>query len=244
MIHPIADTHTHTIACDHAYSTLNENAAAAAKKGLRFLAMTEHAPAVPGAPGEFHFRNYNVIPRIINGVVILKGVEVNIMDKKGALDLPDHILEKMEWVIASMHVLTYPPEDEKAHTRAWTAIAENPLVDVIGHCGDARYPFDMDAVLRKCRDEKKIVEINAHSFRVRPGTSERCERIARKCMDLGIPIVVSSDAHTDAQVGYFDAALRMLHKIGFPEELVLNGEYERFLAVAREKSGKLLTDEE
>ena len=45
----IADTHTHTLACDHAYSTISENAAAAAGKGLRFLAMTEHTPQMPPA---------------------------------------------------------------------------------------------------------------------------------------------------------------------------------------------------
>ena len=42
------DTHTHTLASGHAYNTLNEMAQAAADKGLKGLAITEHAPEMPG----------------------------------------------------------------------------------------------------------------------------------------------------------------------------------------------------
>ena len=40
----LVDTHSHTIASGHAYSTLSEMARAAAAKGLQALAITEHAP--------------------------------------------------------------------------------------------------------------------------------------------------------------------------------------------------------
>ena len=42
----IAETHSHTVACSHAYSTITENARAAAQKGLHFLCVTEHGPAM------------------------------------------------------------------------------------------------------------------------------------------------------------------------------------------------------
>ena len=47
----IADTHVHTIASEHAFSTVLENHAAAKKKGLRFLAVTDHTGKMPGAAG-------------------------------------------------------------------------------------------------------------------------------------------------------------------------------------------------
>ena len=43
-----ADTHSHTLASGHAYSTIKEMAAAAEAKGLKALALTEHAPKMPG----------------------------------------------------------------------------------------------------------------------------------------------------------------------------------------------------
>ncbi|GHU81832.1 hypothetical protein FACS1894191_8740 [Clostridia bacterium] len=67
----IADTHTHTFACDHAYSTIGENAAAAAKNGLSFLAITEHCPSMLGAPSLVFFFILGDIPRVIDGVTII-----------------------------------------------------------------------------------------------------------------------------------------------------------------------------
>ncbi len=46
----VIDTHTHTIASGHAYSTVLENALAAKNKGLELLCITDHAPEMPGAP--------------------------------------------------------------------------------------------------------------------------------------------------------------------------------------------------
>ena len=47
----VLDTHTHTLASGHAYNTMTEIIDAAVQKGLKLLAITEHAPAMPGAKG-------------------------------------------------------------------------------------------------------------------------------------------------------------------------------------------------
>ena len=115
----IADTHTHTVASGHAYSTITENARAARERGLCFLCMTDHAPKLLGAPTEVFFgAMMNILPPEIEGVHILRGVEVNILDREGNLDLKPRILAGLEWVIASMHNIVYEPEDVAAHTRA------------------------------------------------------------------------------------------------------------------------------
>ena len=59
----VADTHAHTLVSGHAYSTIQEMAAAAAKKGLQVMALTEHAPEMPGTCGKFYFDNLDVVPR-------------------------------------------------------------------------------------------------------------------------------------------------------------------------------------
>lgn len=238
MVKIIADTHTHTLACDHAYSTLFENVAAAKAKGLDAIAMTEHSPSMPGGPTWMHFANLGMVPAEIGGVRIIKGAEVNIMDYDGALDLKDGLLRKLEWVIASMHSTNLVPSGIPDDcTRAWLAVAKNPLVDVIGHCGDDRYRFDYEYVLRAFKEHGKIVEINSHSFGVRPGSHANCARIARLCADMEIPVVVSSDAHHASRVGEFDEALSMLSEAGFPERLILNADREQFFAAveARKK---------
>lgn len=79
----IADLHTHTIASGHAYSTVTENAHAAAQRGLKVLAITDHGPLMPGAPHPYYFGNLKVIPEYLYGVRILRGIEANVTDRKG-----------------------------------------------------------------------------------------------------------------------------------------------------------------
>ena len=98
------DTHSHTIASGHAYCTIREMAAAAAKKGLSGLAITEHAPTMPGTCHAFYFSNLKVLPRQMSGVEMLFGVELNILDSNGNIDLSEALLKEMDLVIASLHL--------------------------------------------------------------------------------------------------------------------------------------------
>ena len=99
----IADTHAHTLASGHAYSTIREMAAAAKKRGLKALALTEHAPEMPGTCGLFYFQNLDVVPREADGVRLLMGAEVNIMDPDGTVDLPEKTCRDLDIVVASIH---------------------------------------------------------------------------------------------------------------------------------------------
>ena len=98
----IADTHAHTLASGHAYSTIKEMASAAKLRGLKALALTEHAPEMPGTCGLFYFQNLDVVPREADGVRLLMGAEVNIMKRPaGILTLwwQASILPATVWII-------------------------------------------------------------------------------------------------------------------------------------------------
>ena len=231
----IADTHTHTIVSGDAHSTLLENLRAAKERGLRFLCITEHVNSIPRAASPAYFKSMCSIPREYEGVQLVRGVEANILDYDGRLDIPDDTLNWLDWVIASLHDLVIAPASMAEHTACWLAIAANPLVDVIGHCGDPRYAFDLDTVMPAFKQYGKIVEINSHSFTGRAGSAEGCRQVALACMKYEVPVVVSSDAHFVSHVGYFKEALEMLDSISFPESLILNADEERFAAVIRAK---------
>ena len=74
----VADLHTHTVASGHAYCSVNEMAQAAADVGLEMIAITDHGPNMPGGPHLYHFGNIHVVPSVIAGARVLKGVEANI----------------------------------------------------------------------------------------------------------------------------------------------------------------------
>ena len=88
------DIHTHTTASGHAFSTFKENLEEAAAKGLTAYGMSDHAPAMPGSAPEIYFNNFKCIRREVMGVQVYTGVEANIMDYQGNLDLNDSILKK------------------------------------------------------------------------------------------------------------------------------------------------------
>jgi len=83
----LVDLHTHTIASGHAYSTLTENVQAASRRGLKLLGTTDHGPSMPGAPHLYHFGNLSILPESLFGVEILPGVEANITNHEGELDI-------------------------------------------------------------------------------------------------------------------------------------------------------------
>ena len=88
----VLDTHAHTIVSGHAYNTIREMAQMAKEKGLEAFALTEHAPQMPGTCHEFYFQNLHIVPREMYGVRLFMGVELNIMNEKGEVDLPESTL--------------------------------------------------------------------------------------------------------------------------------------------------------
>ena len=102
----IADLHTHTIASTHAYATITEMANEANRLGLFALAITDHARTMPGAPGPFYFESLGILPKYFGNVRVLTGIEANICDFHGNIDVEENLQNSLEWIVASMHTLT------------------------------------------------------------------------------------------------------------------------------------------
>ncbi len=218
------DVHTHTNISHHAYSTLEENLAAARRKGMEGIAVTNHGPRLGDGAHPWHFSSLKNFKNYVGGVRLLRGAEVNIMDGEGTIDLDDYALAPLEIVIASMHTPCFASgQSEAAVTRAWINVLErNPKVNILGHLGDGRFKCDYAAVLKKVKETGRVVEINHHSFDVRPHSHENCREIALLCKELNIPVVLTTDAHFSDDVGEVENSRCLLDEIAFPDELVLN----------------------
>ena len=234
----ILDVHVHTVLSGHAHSTLSENAAYAASIGLKFIGMADHGPGLPGGAHLYNFGNLWSMPDYMHGVRIFKGVEANIMDLDGKLDLPDRILGKMEFVIASIHLGIIDPTNKADHTRAIISAMENKNVNIIGHPCDKRFELDLDEVVKAAARTKTILEVNNQSLN--PGShryfgdGETLE-ILRLCKKYGVPVLASSDAHVCTNVGNFTEAKAVIEKAGLSEEEVLNTCDKRFLSAVNAK---------
>lgn len=231
----IGDMHTHTVASTHAYSTITENCRSAAERGIRVVAMTDHWGEMPDSPHIWHFENLRILPRQICGVTVLKGVETNIIDNDGNFDMPRKTLEKLEWVVASMHRQVYEPTTAENHTRAYIKAAQDPIVDVIGHCTTDMFPIDFEKCVKAFKEYGKLVEINESSILYKKGSLENSYELLRLCKKYEVPVVFDSDGHFCELIGVVDTAVRIAQEVGFPEELVVNADYDRLMSYIRQK---------
>lgn len=224
----IADLHTHTNVIDHAYSTFEEMVQGAKRAGLSVIAITNHGPLMEDAVHHWHFDTLYRLPRVVDGVFVLRGIELNILPPLGGTDpIRVKTMRCMEQCIASFHEGCYQPASAEDHTTALEGILKNPYVNLLGHLGNPKFPFDMEAIISQCNRYGKAVEINNGTFFVRPQAVERCRQIALLCKEYRVPVMVNSDAHISYEVGGFSQALSMLSSIDFPEELIINGDMGR-----------------
>ena len=193
------DLHMHTTATDGAGSIV-EMAEAAKARGLKYIAITDHSKRVSMANGldaeklRAHWAEIRDVRDSIKGIEILCGIECDILED-ATMDLPDDVLEEADWVVAVLHYGLTQPRDQ-IMKRLMTAI-KHPHVNIIGHptgrIVGKREGADINVpeMLKAAADHGVMMEINAHFKRL-----DLNEVNAAAAKDLGIPIVISTDAHS------------------------------------------------
>lgn len=231
------DTHTHTLASGHAYNTIREMASMAMKKGMEGLAITEHAPQMPGSCGLYYFQNLRVVPRKIGELHLLFGVELNIMDADGNVDLPEETVRSLDIAVASIHPPCFGKSAGKdENTRAYVNAMKKEYIDIIGHPDDGRYAPDYDILARTAKETGTLLEINNSSLRpdgFRVNSSENAREMLCCCKKYGTMITLGSDAHVDMDIANTKYSAKLLEEVDFPEELVANTSFEKLKSVLK-----------
>ena len=223
-MHLHMDLHTHTIASGHAYSTLRENINVAKEKGLTIFGTSDHAKAMPGVYSNSTFGNYRGIPRYIDGICVLCGVEANILNEDGDIDI-DLTRGRVDYAIVSLHRQCYSSKTAEENTRAIIKACDHPLVKIVGHPDDARFPLDYDQLSDFIVERDLFCEVNNSSLKVngpRLGARENLKVLLQLGKEKNMKVIVGSDAHMDVEVGNFDLARELLEETGYPEELIVN----------------------
>lgn len=226
----LADSHAHSVASTHAYSTIEEYFRAASEKGLQLFSITDHGPEMPDSPHPWHFGNMRVLPRVRYGVAMLRGVEANIIPNDDVLDVNDVLMSFMDFGIASFHEPVFSPINQREHTRAMLRAIKSGLIQVVGHPGNPNFPIEIEEVVRAARDNNVVIEINNSSFVTsRLGSEPQCMRILEVVDKLDWKVALSSDSHSHYTIGDVDIALAKVDQIGFPEHRIVTMYPERFL---------------
>lgn len=222
---PLIDLHTHTIASGHAYSTLMENIQEAKNKGLMVYGLSEHSVTMPGTAHLFYFQNFRVIKDEILGVKILVGLEANIIDFNGNMDVNEEIEEQLDYMIASLHSPCIKPGNAKENTDALINAMKNKLVKIIGHPDDGKFPLEYERLVKAAKENNVLLEVNNSSLSptsFRKNAKENYLTMLKLCKKYEVKVVYGSDAHICYDVGRFDNCENLIDEADFPRELVAN----------------------
>ena len=225
------DTHTHTYASGHAYSTLIENSQLAKENALKMFCTTDHSESMPGAPHYWFFNNQKILPRFLSGVAVIRGVESNILNIDGEIDIPLETDCDLDWVIASLHEPVFNPANKATHTQALINVIKSGRVDALGHLGNPNFDFDFHAVIECAKKHNVAIEINNTSLKgnSRIGSVERCYEIASIARDIGAYITTGTDAHFCQDIGRLELVSDLLDKIKMPPQQVITHTTKQFL---------------
>ncbi|MGM9548490.1 MAG: phosphatase [Faecousia sp.] len=225
----IADVHMHSLLSGHAFGTVRELAAEAAQRGLKLIGVTEHGPGIPGTVDPIYFRNICDAPRMLYGVEMLYGSEVNVL-AGGELSLDQRHLNCLDYAIAGIHGLCYENVGTVKNTDNVIRCMENPKVKFISHPDTDQYPLDYPALVAGAKEFGVALEVNNSSLRkpwLRPNCEENYRKMVPLCMEQGVYIVVNTDAHDPGAVGDFALARQLLEPLEVNEELILNNDLEK-----------------
>jgi DNA polymerase (family 10) len=219
------DFHSHTQRTDGRES-LEEMVEGGRDKGYRFLAVTEHSQALSMAKGldeddlEKHTDKIRKADEQYDDIWVMTGIEVDIL-KSGKLDLKEKALEKLDWVVASVH--SYFKMDEKKMTDRLLAAVKSGVVHCIGHPTarmiGSRDPvrFDHDRVFEACREHGVCLEINGQ-----PDRMDLPDTLCKRAKEAGVLLAMATDAHHHVELEFMRYALLTARRGWLEKKDVLN----------------------
>jgi DNA polymerase (family 10) len=232
----IGDFHVHTSVSGDGRSSLDEVVAEALARGVRVLAITEHAERTVSGVGrevllEQRARIQAMRAQLGDRLVLLHGVELNI-GRDGELDYDLEFRRGFDWCLASVH--DHFDLDRATQTRRIVAAIQDPTVRMIGHLSarmiGARPPIelDLDAVFAAADATGTALEVNGGL----PRLDMSVETLRRARAHI-FPMVLTSDAHRAEELQRVEYAARNAEKAGVdPERFANSWPAERLAAWA------------
>ncbi|MCW2962187.1 MAG: polymerase [Thermoleophilia bacterium] len=208
-------------------ATMEAMAHAAIARGSEYLAITDHswslrivnglAPADLAAQWRELERVRATMP---DGFHLLQGTELEILPD-GTLDFPDDVLERLDWIVASIHSRQRQPAEEI--TRRIERAMFNPYVDCIGHPTSRlllrrpRTELDTDRLIELAAHTGTFLEINSS-----PDRLDLDAPTAARAADAGVLLCINSDAHGPNTLGLVEHGAAIARRAGLRPDQVAN----------------------
>jgi DNA polymerase (family 10) len=218
--------HAHTDLSD-GVDTLEVMAQATRSRGCQYFGVADHSKSAHYAGGlstdeisAQHRAIDTLNKRFGKGFRIFKGIESDILSD-GSLDYPDAVLDRFDFVVASVHS-RFKMDREEQTARIIRAVA-NPYTTILGHMTGRQllrrpgYEVDVEKILAACAEHGVAVEINANPWRL-----DLDWRWHQRALDLGCMMSINPDAHSTRELDLTHWGVEMARKGGVPADRVLN----------------------
>ncbi len=188
-----------------------------------YIVMTDHSPSerIAGglSPAEFRkqFVEIDRVNKKIGKDLVKKGAEVDIL-ADGSLDLPDDLLKKFDWVVASIHT-----GFNKDNTERLLKACEHPMVHCIGHPSGRLigkregYSIDWEKLFKKAAATGTAIEINAQ-----PDRLDLRDELVKDAIEEGVTITISTDSHALKQFDNMSLGVDVARRGWCSKENILN----------------------
>jgi DNA polymerase (family 10) len=219
------DLHMHTTETD-GKSSLEQMAEAARTAGRSYVAITDHSETLTFVRGmgkerlRAQRKKIREVEESLGGTIrLFAGLEADIL-VDGRLDVEEELGE-LEWVVGSVHQHFGMPREEM--TKRVVKAIESGKMDCLGHPTGRQlgwrepYPIDIEAVLMAMKRTGVAIEMNSS-----PSRLDIDEHTARMARDLGVPIVLNSDAHGVRELAHLRYGIGIARRAWLSPEHVLN----------------------
>jgi DNA polymerase (family 10) len=216
------DLHVHSKYSDGTM-TLEELSIWGKKMGYEYIGVCDHSKSAKYAGGleiDDIRKKMDEIKRINDkkvGCYLIMGAEVDILPD-GSLDYPDEILKEIDLVLVSVHT-----GFKKDNTDRILKALDNPYVHGLSHptgrlLGQREgYPVDIEAVIEKCAQKNKLLEINAYYERL-----DLYDIYLRKAKEKNVKFLIGTDAHHLGQLWMMKLGIGMARRGWLTKEDIIN----------------------
>ena len=231
----LADYHTHT-KYSHGKGTIEENVLEAISKGIKIIGISDHGykHLAYGIKLNDIYKMREEIDKLnekYSNIEILLGMECNILDSYGNIDINDKIIENCDYIMAGYHFASTPTslksmlnhcnnymtKNEMAkdyNTNAIINAMKNNDIFIITHPGDKGDVY-IEEIAKVAKNTDTRLEINSsHGFL----NSNQLVKIK----GIGNKFIIGSDAHVPHNVGNFDLAMKIIKEAGVDLSLIEN----------------------
>lgn len=221
----VGDLHCHTNSTDGRYS-LEEMVAAAQRKGLQYIAITDHSQSLTITNGLNKNRLMEQIKLIdklnekLTDFTILKSSEVDILED-GSLDFPNEILKELDITVCSIHSKFGLSKQQQ--TERIIRAMDNPYFNILGHATGRLinhrdpYQIDIEKVIFAAKERNCVLEINSQ-----PARLDINDIYARQAKSMGVKFSISSDAHNMKQFDFVRLGIHQARRAGLEKQDVIN----------------------